>query len=222
MRSQIATSNKNATICSKVVFLNYFILCCNRWSQFATTSKFNKMNRKQALVKVPDEIIINKIIVLRDKKVMLDRDLAELYGVTTKRLNEQVKRNLKRFPEDFMFQLTKKEKEEIITHFEHLNVLKFSAVLPFVFTEHGAVMLASVLNSDKAIEVNIQIVRVFTSIRQALSDNTELRLEIEKIKKKTENNTKNIEVVFQYLDELLEKKEHPTPRTKIGYKLPKK
>lgn len=180
------------------------------------------MSNKQALVKVPDEIIINKIIVLRNKKVMLDRDLAELYGVTTKRLNEQVKRNLKRFPEDFMFQLTKKEKEEIILHFEHLKVLKFSPVLPFVFTEHGAVMLASVLNSDKAIEVNIQIVRVFTAIRQALSDNTELRLEIEKIKKKTENNTKNIEIVFQYLDELLEKKENPKPRTKIGYKLPKK
>lgn len=179
------------------------------------------MATKQALVKVPDEIIINKIIVLRNKKVMLDRDLAELYGVTTKRLNEQVKRNLKRFPEDFMFQITQKEKEEIILHFEHLNVLKFSPVLPFVFTEHGAVMLASVLNSDKAIEVNIQIVRVFADIRQALSDNTELRLEIEKIKKKMENNTKNIEIVFQYLDELLEKKENTKPRTKIGYKLPK-
>ena len=83
------------------------------------------MINKQALVKIPDEIIINKIIVLRNKKVMLDRDLAELYGVTTKRLNEQVKRNLKRFPEDFMFQITKNEKEEIILHFEHLNALKF-------------------------------------------------------------------------------------------------
>lgn len=177
---------------------------------------------KQALVKIPDERIINKIIVLRDKKVMIDRDLAELYGVTTKRLNEQVKRNLKRFPKDFMFQITKEEKEEIILYFEHLNSLKFSPVLPFMFTEHGAVMLASVLNSDKAIEVNIQIVRVFTSIRQALSDNTELRLEIERIKKKTENNTKNIEIVFQYLDELLDKKENPKPRTQIGYKISKK
>lgn len=180
------------------------------------------MAAKQTLVKIPDERIINKIIVLRDKKVMIDRDLAELYGVTTKRLNEQVKRNLKRFPKDFMFQITKEEKEEIILHFEHLNSLKFSPVLPFMFTEHGAVMLASVLNSDKAIEVNIQIVRVFTSIRQALSDNTELRLEIERIKKKTENNTKNIEIVFQYLDELLDKKENPKPRTQIGYKTSKK
>jgi hypothetical protein len=171
---------------------------------------------------MPDEIIINKIIVLRDKKVMIDRDLAGLYGVTTKRLNEQVKRNLKRFPEDFMFQITKEEKEAIILQFEHLNGLKFSSVLPYVFTEHGAVMLASVLNSDKAIEVNIQIVRVFTQIRQMLSDNTELRLEIEKIKRKTDNHDKNIELVFQYLDELLEKKENPKLRTTIGYKIKKK
>ena len=180
------------------------------------------MAKNKSLVKIPDEIIINKIIVLRDKKVMIDRDLATLYGVTTKRLNEQVKRNLKRFPDDFMFQLTKEDKEEIILQLEHLNGLKFSPVLPYVFTEHGAVMLASVLNSDKAIEVNIQIVRVFTQIRQMLTDNTELRLEIEKIKKKVDNHNKNIEVVFQYLDELLEKKENTAPRKKIGFKLPKK
>lgn len=178
------------------------------------------MAKTKSLVKIPDEIIINKIIVLRDKKVMIDRDLAQLYGVTTKRLNEQVKRNLKRFPDDFMFQITREEKEEIILQFEHLSALKFSPSLPYVFTEHGAVMLASVLNSDKAIEVNIQIVRVFTQIRQMLADNTELRLEIEKIRKKLDNHDKNIEVVFKYLDELLEKKEKP--RKQIGYKLPRK
>jgi hypothetical protein len=182
----------------------------------------NTMAKDKLLAKIPDELIINKIIVLRDKKVMIDRDLAELYGVTTKRLNEQVKRNVKRFPEDFMFQITSKEKEDIILQFEHLNSLKFSSALPYVFTEHGAVMLASVLNSDKAIEVNIQIVRVFTQIRQMLSDNTELRLEIEKIKSKVDNHNKNIEIVFKYLDELLEKKENPTPRKQIGYKIPTK
>lgn len=174
------------------------------------------MSKTKSIAKIPDEIIINKIIVLRDKKVMIDRDIAELYGVTTKRLNEQVKRNLKRFPEDFMFQITKEEKTELILQFEHLNGLKFSPVLPYVFTEHGAVMLASVLNSEKAIEVNIQIVRVFTQIRQMLTDNTELRLEIEKIKKKVDNHSKNIEVIFQYLDELLEKKEKPIVRKQIG------
>lgn len=176
------------------------------------------MEKKDSIVKIPDEIIINKILLIRDKKVMLDRDLAELYGVTTKRLNEQVKRNLKRFPSDFMFQITQSEKEQLILNFEYLDSLKFSPVLPYVFTEHGAVMLASVLNSEKAIEVNIQIIRIFTQIRQLLTDNTDLRLEIEKIKNKVENQNKNIELVFQYLDELIEKNEPPKLRNKIGFK----
>lgn len=171
--------------------------------------------------KIPDEIIVNKIIVLRDTKVMIDKDLAELYGITTKQLNQQVKRNITRFPKDFMFQLTQEEKNELVLQFEHLNTLKFSPTLPYVFTEHGAVMLASVINSEKAIEVNIQVVRVFIQIRQALSDNTDIRLQIEQIKKKTDNNTKNIEVVFQYLDELLDKREKLKPRTQIGYKISK-
>lgn len=170
-------------------------------------------------LKIPDEIIANKIIELRGKKVMIDSDLARLYGVSTKRLNEQVKRNKKRFPEDFMFRISKEEKEEIISCFDHLNALKFASALPFVFTEHGAVMLASILNSDKAIETNIQIVRVFTNLRMMLADNTELRFEIEKIKKKLENHNKNIELVFQYLDELIEKK--AKPRKPIGFKIPK-
>jgi hypothetical protein len=180
------------------------------------------MTKDTSIVKIPDEVIINKIIVLRDIKVMIDRDLADLYGVTTKRLNEQVKRNIKRFPNDFMFQITQEEKAQIMTHFDHLNGLKFSSTLPYVFTEHGAVMLASIINSEKAIAVNIQVVKVFIQIRQALTDNTDIKLEIEKIKKKTDNNTKNIEVVFQYLDELLDKKEKPKPRTQIGYKVSKK
>lgn len=172
------------------------------------------------LVKVPDEVIIERIIVLRDKKVMVDQDLAVLYGVSTKRLNEQVKRNSKRFPDDFMFQVTAVEKEQLIQLFEHLDSLKYSSVLPYVFTEHGAVMLASVLNSDQAIAVNIQIVRVFTRIREMLSDNTAIRLEIEKIKNKLDNQDKNIELVFQYLDELLKKQEKPNlPRNPIVYKL---
>lgn len=175
------------------------------------------MVKNKSITKIPDEIIINKIIVLRDVKVMIDKDLAELYGITTKQLNQQVKRNIKRFPEDFMFQINQEEKDDIILSFKHLNSLKFSTSLPYVFTEHGAVMLASIINSDKAIAVNIQVVRVFIQIRQALADNTDIRLEIEKIRKKTDNNTKNIEMVFQYLDELLDKRENPKARTKIGY-----
>ena len=174
------------------------------------------MNKNKPVTKIPDEIIINKIIVLRDLKVMIDKDLAELYGITTKQLNQQVKRNIKRFPEDFMFQIKQEEKDDIILNFEHLSSLKFSASLPYVFTEHGAVMLASIINSEKAIAVNIQVVRVFIQIRQALTDNTDIRLEIEKLRKKTDNNSKNIELVFQYLDEFLDKREKPKTRTKIG------
>ena len=118
-----------------------------------------------------------------------------------------------------MFQVTKEEKDSVILQFEHLNKLKFSSTLSYAFTEHGAVMLASVLNSDKAIEVNIQIARVFTEIRELLASNLNLRLEVEKIKKKVDNQDKNIEVIFKYFDELLEQKEKP--RKEIGYKISK-
>jgi ORF6N domain len=188
----------------------------------------DNMTKSKTLVKIPDEIIINKIIVIRDKKVMIDRDLAELYGVTTKRLNEQVKRNPKRFPNDFMFQITKEEKEEIMLQFEHLKGLKFSTVLPYVFTEHGAVMLASVLNSDKAIGVNIQIVRVFTRIREVLLSHKDVLLKIEKLEYKMlqQNHTTNkhddeIQHIFKILKQLLDPPQEP--REPVGFKsTPKK
>jgi hypothetical protein len=143
-----------------------------------------------------------------------------LYQVETGRLNEQVKRNLKRFPEDFMFQLTQSEFENLKSQFA-TSSWGGTRKLPFVFTEQGVAMLSGILNSDRAIAVNIQIMRIFTRVRQMLTDNTELRLDIEKIKKKLDNQDKNMEIVFRYLDELLEKKENPVPRTKIGYKMPK-
>ena len=174
---------------------------------------------KKTFIKNPDAVIIDKIVVLRKKKVMLDKDLAELYGVTTKRLNEQVKRNMKRFPADFMFQMTKDEKEEVVANCDHLQNLRFSAHLPYVFTEHGAVMLASVLNSDIAIAANIRIVKVFTQIRQIVTDASELRLEIEKIKKKLDQHGQDFELIFKCLNALTEKAEKP--RKKIGYKISK-
>lgn len=182
------------------------------------------MEKKEKTLLMPDEILINKIYVIRGQKVMLDRDLATLYGVETKQLKRQVNRNIERFPEDFMFEMTKAEFENWRSQFGTSNSsdkmgLRYA---PYVFTEHGVLMLSSVLNSQKAIQVNIQIMRVFKRIRQALTDNTELRLAIEKLEKKTDNNTKNIEVVFQYVDELMEKKENPKTRKQIGYKLPKK
>ena len=115
---------------------------------------------------IPIEIIEDKIIVIRNTKVMLDRDLAELYEVDTKRLNEQVKRNINRFPDHFMFQLNKKEKSEVVANCDHLKAIKFSHVFPFVFTEYGVAMLSSVLNSEKAIQINIQIINAFIKMRQ--------------------------------------------------------
>ncbi len=133
---------------------------------------------------------------------MIDKDIAELYGVSTKRLNEQVKRNKKRFPEDFMFQLTQEEKDEVVANCDHLESLKFSPNLPFVFTEHGAVMLASVLNSDRAIEVNIQIVRLFTRIHEMLLTNKDILLKVEQLEIKVSGHNDDIKLIFNALKKI--------------------
>jgi hypothetical protein len=130
----------------------------------------------------------------------------------TKRLNEQVKRNKKRFPEDFMFQLTQEEKDEVVANCDHLKTLKYSPNLPFVFTEHGAVMLASVLNSDRAIEVNIQIVRIFTQIREMLLTNKEILLKLEKLEKKAIAHDADIQMIFEALKQLLNPPQEPRQR----------
>lgn len=176
------------------------------------------MATKENTPAIPDEIIMNQIYYFREQKVMIDRDLAELYQVETRRLNEQVKRNIKRFPSDFMFQLTQNEFDILISQNATSN-WGGTRKLPYAFTEQGVAMLSGILSSDRAIAVNIQIMRIFTKIRQMLLDNTELRLAIEELRTKTNNNTKNIELVFQYLDELLDKKENPVPRKQIGYKI---
>lgn len=165
---------------------------------------------------IPDEIVINKILLLRDRKVMIDKDIAELYGVSTKRLNEQVKRNAKRFPEDFMFQLTQEEKDEVVANCDHLKTLKYSPNLPFVFTEHGAVMLASVLNSDRAIEVNIQIVRIFTRMREMLLTNKDILLKLEQLENRVSSHDENIKMIFEALKQLLNPPQEP--RKRIGFK----
>lgn len=179
--------------------------------------------KKQHIAIVGDEQIISQIYQVRGQKVMLDRDLAVLYGVETKQLKRQVKRNIDRFPEDFMFELTKEEFQNWRYQFGTSNSDKMGLrYAPYAFAEQGVAMLSSILNSKQAIHVNIQIIRVFTRIRQMLADHTELRLEVEQIKKKLHNQSKNIELVFKYLDELIEKKENPKPRPEIGYKRHKK
>ncbi|HOZ73901.1 MAG TPA: ORF6N domain-containing protein [Flavobacterium sp.] len=166
---------------------------------------------------VPDEVITNKIYFIRNMKVMLDRDLAELYNVETKRINEQVKRNAAKFPEHFMFQLTEKEYQNLRSHVA-TSSWGGNRRLPYAFSEHGILQLANVLSSEKATQMSIKIIEVFVSLREMLNDNLSVKLEIEAIKKKLANHDKNIELVFNYLDELLDKHENKTERTKIGYK----
>ncbi len=175
------------------------------------------MTNTEKVIIIPEEVILSKIYFIRELKVMVDSDLAELYGVETKVLKQQVKRNIDRFPEDFMFELTDEEfanlRSQIVT-----SSWGGARYLPMVFTEQGVAMLSSVLRSKQAIKVNIQIMRIFTKVRQLLTDNLSVKLEIEEIKKKLANQDKNIELVFNYLDELIEKQVHPKPTRQIGFK----
>ena len=183
---------------------------------------------KHTEILIADDLVMSQIYVIRGQKVMLDRDLASLYGVETKVLKQAVRRNIIRFPEDFMFELTKDEfqslRSQIVTSNEGRGGARYA---PMAFTEQGVAMLSSILNSERAIVVNIQIMRVFTRIRQMLTDNTELRLEIadikhavEQIRKKQRGQDKNIELIFEYIDRLQEKAELPVPERKtIGFKL---
>jgi hypothetical protein len=169
---------------------------------------------------VPQEVLMSKIFLLRNEKVMLDRDLALLFGVKGIRLREQVKRNRARFPKHFMFRLTQHEVEIMVSQNAIPSKGHLGGALPYAFTEHGVLMLANVLKSERAVQVSVRIIELFVKLRQILVTHAELKLEIEKIRKKLDNHDKNIEVVFQHLDELLTKKEKP--RKKIGYKLPKR
>jgi hypothetical protein len=153
---------------------------------------------------VPINDIAQRIQTVRGCKVMIDRDLAAFYGVRTKRLNEQVKRNKDRFPADFMFQLTKGEKDEVVANCDHLNKLKYTKALPYAFTEHGAIMAASVLNSPTAVEVSVFIVRAFVRLRQIVFDNAELRHELDALRVQTDE---RFQIVFEVLDKLLAKDE---------------
>lgn len=167
---------------------------------------------------IPIEVIENKIYFIRNVKVMLDSDLASLYEVDTSQLKRQVRRNIDRFPEDFMFELTSIEYEILRCQIGILKKGQHAKYLPMAFTEQGVAMLTSILNSKTAIIVNIQIIRVFTKIREVLVDTLNLKIEIDNIKKKLNNHDKNIELVFSYLDEMMDKKENIIERTKIGYK----
>ncbi|MFC1891595.1 ORF6N domain-containing protein, partial [Thermodesulfobacteriota bacterium] len=125
--------------------------------------------------------ILKTILIIRGKKVIIDSDLAELYGVKTKRLNEQVKRNQERFPSDFMFQLAIDEKTEVVSNCDHLVKLKYSRSLPYAFTEHGAIMAANVLSSKQAIKMSVYIVRAFVQLREMVLTNERLALKVDQL-----------------------------------------
>lgn len=172
---------------------------------------------KLSIIKVSEETILDKIYVLRGMKVMLDKDLSEMYGVEVRALNQAVKRNILRFPNDFMFQLTEIEFKSLISQFVMSKNKGRGGTrkLPFVFTEQGVAMLSSVLNSETAIQVNIQIIRLFTKMKQLILDNKDLWMKIEKIEQHLVKHDEEIKTVFAYLKRLLiqEKK----PRNPIGF-----
>jgi phage regulator Rha-like protein len=153
-----------------------------------------------SLIRVPIESVECRILLIRGEKVILDADLAKLYGVSTKRLNEQVKRNGRRFPNDFMFQLTETEKVEVVAKCDHLRKLKFSPNLPYAFTEHGTIMAANVLNNERAVQASVQVVRAFLKLRQMLASNAELALELKELESKYDRQFK---VVFDAIRQLM-------------------
>ena len=173
----------------------------------------NTMNKNKPLV--PDEVVMNKIYLIRDEKVMLDRDLAELYAVETKQLKRAVRRNEKRFPEDFMFELTREEFDHLRSQID-TSSWGGTRYAPMAFTEQGVAMLSSVLNSDRAVQVNIQIIRIFTKLRKMILTHKDLLIKVTELEAKISNQGKSIKQIFAYLKELIQEKDEP--RERIGFK----
>ena len=167
---------------------------------------------------VPVERVEQGILLLRGKKVMLDADLAVVYGTTTKALNQAVKRNAGRFPEDFMFRLTRAEKERVVTNCDHLARLKFSPVLPYAFTEHGAIMVASVLNTQRAIEASVYVVRVFVRLRRVLATHKKLARKLEELEQRVEQHGEAIVSLVETIRELMEPDGDSSGKDRIGFK----
>ena len=167
---------------------------------------------KKTKAVIPVEAIVSKIINLRGERALLDRDLAKMYGVETRVLKQAVRRNIDRFPDDFMFELTKKEQDSLRSQFVTLKRGQHSKYPPFAFTEQGVAMLSSVLNSDRAIRVNIAIMRTFTHLRKMLVTHKDLKRKIEAMEK---NYDEQFRIVFEAITQLIEEDEKP--KKKIGY-----
>ena len=172
------------------------------------------MDERKSMIKIGK--IEERILLIRGEKVIMDTDIAEFYGVATKRLNEQVKRNKDRFPEDFMFQLKSQEKNEVIANCDHLAKLKYSKSLPYAFTEHGSIMAASVLNSKRAIDVSVYIVRVFIKLRKAIAANKELSSKIAQLERHLADHDDQILALVQAIKNFLNPNPPPKKR-RIGF-----
>jgi phage regulator Rha-like protein len=193
------------------------------FSGFITDEKNAKMKDKSiGQIMLPEDVIISKIYLIRGIKVMFDRDLAVLYGVETKRLKEAVRRSIFRFPEDFMFELTKEELANWRSQFGASNSEKMGLrVPPFAFTEYGLLMLASVLNSERAIQINIQIVRIFARMRKMIESHSAILSRLEQLEKKDIELDEKVTLIFEYLKQLEQSKQEETDfkqRKRIGFK----
>ena len=158
---------------------------------------------------IPQEVIEERIFFIRGQKVMIDRDLAELYGVETKYLNRQVKRNIERFPDDFMFQLTTEEKKELVTNCHRFRTLKHSATLPYAFTEHGVAMLASVLNSERAVKISILIIKTFVRLHKLLSVHKEFAQRLTQLEQEVGKHDSKIKAILKIIHKLVAPSEKP-------------
>jgi len=165
---------------------------------------------------MPVDRIERAILSIRGQKVILDTDLAELYEVSTKRLNEQVKRNRQRFPSDFMFRLTAEEKAEVVANCDHLSRLKFSPVLPHVFTEHGAIMAATILNSPRAVEVSIYVVRAFVRLRDVVAEDRVLAHKLAELEGRVAEHDHEIRALLDAIRRLMAP--GPPKRRPIGFR----
>ena len=166
---------------------------------------------------VPVGFIEQRIFIIRGLKVMLDRDLADLYGVETKYLNRQVKRNRERFPNEFVFQLTKIERNELVTNWHRFESLKHSSSLPYAFSEHGVAMLATVIKSPKAVKMSILIVKAFVRLRDILSSHKELAEKLQLLEKKIDRHDKEIQAIVDAIHQLLQPPEKP--KNPIGFRI---
>ena len=166
---------------------------------------------------IPQGAIEQRIFLIRGQRVMVDRDLAELYGVETKYLNRQVKRNKQRFPREFMFRLTEGEKDELVTNWHRFKSMKHSSVLPYVFTEHGVAMLASVLNSGIAVKISITIIKTFVKLREVLSTHKELAYKLAELEHKIEKHDEDIQAIFEAIRRLMAPPPIE-PKPQIGFK----